>query len=237
MSLLRNPVQADTRGRATSTGQAGASPIAPANRLHAPGWRDLRMWLGVALVVASVLLGARVLASSGDTVEVWRATRDLPAGQVLDEASLAATRVPRATADLGYLAVDGPVTGQVLRGIGQGELVPAAAVGASTWQAGREVTVPVDPGHYPAGLVAGDVVDVWVSSADAARSVAVPRRILTAAQVSAVQEEGLGLAGQSGIVLAVPDDAVADVVTAVRGGVIDLVAVPLDSQSTDGRAA
>ena len=33
-----------------------------------PGWRDPRLWIGVAIVAVSVLVGALVLGTSDDTV-------------------------------------------------------------------------------------------------------------------------------------------------------------------------
>ena len=59
-----------------------APPAAPggpptALRLRNPSWRDPRLWVGVALVLVSVVAGARLLASADDTVGVWSASSDL----------------------------------------------------------------------------------------------------------------------------------------------------------------
>ena len=48
---------------------------------------------GIALVAASVLVGARLLGGADDTVEVWSAGADLAAGQPVTEADLVARRV------------------------------------------------------------------------------------------------------------------------------------------------
>ena len=53
----------------------GASP---------PGWRDPRLWIGVAIVAASVVVGALVLGTSDDTVAVWAAADTLGAGPRAD---------------------------------------------------------------------------------------------------------------------------------------------------------
>ena len=42
-------------------------------RGHRPAWRDPRLWIGVVLVAASVVAGARLLAAADDTVQVWAA--------------------------------------------------------------------------------------------------------------------------------------------------------------------
>jgi hypothetical protein len=38
----------------------------PATRATTPGWRDPRMWVGIAIVAASVVIGALVLGASDD---------------------------------------------------------------------------------------------------------------------------------------------------------------------------
>ena len=47
----------------------------------------------LALVAASVVVGARVLAQADEATVVWAAAADLPAGQQLAEEDLVATRV------------------------------------------------------------------------------------------------------------------------------------------------
>src|SRR6185436_1849467 len=61
----------------------GISDTPAARRAAAPGWRDPRLWIGVAIVAASVLVGALVLGSSDDTVPVWAAGDEMGAGHVL----------------------------------------------------------------------------------------------------------------------------------------------------------
>ena len=49
-------------------------------RVRPPRWLDLRLVLGVLLVLGSVLLGARVVGAADATVPVWAAAGDLAAG-------------------------------------------------------------------------------------------------------------------------------------------------------------
>ena len=44
---------------------------------HPPGWRDPRLWIGIAIVAVSVVAGARLLAAADDSVTVWAAAADL----------------------------------------------------------------------------------------------------------------------------------------------------------------
>ena len=79
-----------------------------ARRAQAPGWRDPRLWIGVAVVAASVLVGALVLGTSDDTVAVWAATDTMGAGHALTADDLTVRRVGFADADDAtlYVAAD-----------------------------------------------------------------------------------------------------------------------------------
>jgi FixJ family two-component response regulator len=91
------------------------------------------------------------------------------------------------------------------------------------------VTVSVDPLHVAIGLNAGDQVDVWSSSQDAA-SVLPPKLVLSGLTVQEVASDVVGTGGEIGVVLLVPVTQVPDLVQAIRTGVIDLVKVPVESQ-------
>ena len=52
-------------------GIAEAAPAPAVRRLRSSRWRDPRLAVGVVLVAASVVVGARVLAAADDTVAVW----------------------------------------------------------------------------------------------------------------------------------------------------------------------
>src|SRR4051812_49867888 len=72
-----------------------ASP--PAARSASARWRDPRLVVGAAIVALSALAGARLAGGADDTVAVWVARRDGPAGQALTPRELAGRggRVPR----------------------------------------------------------------------------------------------------------------------------------------------
>jgi len=70
-----------------------ARPGPTPRRIRPPRWLDLRLVLGVLLVLGSVLLGARVVAAADATVPVWAATGDLAAGTELTAGDLRAVDV------------------------------------------------------------------------------------------------------------------------------------------------
>jgi len=158
-------------GDATAAASAGgglltASDVPPALRGQRAVWRDPRLWIGIVLVAASVVVGARVLAAADDTVQVWGAARDLGAGQRVEADDLVAQRVRFADAGAldGYFSVDDqlPADLELTRSVAEGELLPRGAVGTPDETGLVEVPVAVEPELVPPNVEPGDVVDVYV---------------------------------------------------------------------------
>jgi hypothetical protein len=151
--------------RVTSTDHPRSVPAPPpAVRLVRPGWRDPRLVVGVLLVCASVLLGAKLLSSGDDTVAVWATRGPVAAGSALGADDLVVARVRFASeADAErYLAAENP-PGEGLvaaRDLGEGELVPAGAVRAGGERL-RELPLTLPAGAVPPATRAGSRVDVW----------------------------------------------------------------------------
>ena len=194
----------------------------------------MRLWLGVGLLVASMALGGAILSSTDDTVTVWQATRDLSVGAPATD--LVPVEVGRAAAAAGYVGPGDALEGVLRRPVAAGELLPRSALAAGSGEPRRRVTVPVDPLHAPAGLQAGDVVDVWSTTREGTGDVSgsEPRLVLAGVMVASAPADDLNLGGEIGIVLDIPQERVPDVVAAVRAGVTDLVAVPVSSQGVAG---
>ena len=213
------------RARRSNEGDGGA----PARRLPTAHLGDARLWLGVALLMVSTVVGARVLSAGQDTVTVWQATRDLAGGS--PPIDLAPVEVPRGLAGDRYARPGDRLDGVLRWPVTAGELLPASAVEPRGADPTRRVTVSVDPRHAPPGVLPGDVVDVWSTARDtAAASSGPPTQVMAAVSVAAVAPEDIGLSGEIGIVLEVPAEQVGALVAAARGGVVDLVAVPAASQ-------
>jgi hypothetical protein len=124
------------------------------------------------IVLASVLLGARLLGGADDTVAVYRATGDLAAGQQVgpgDVTEAAVRFASRGDADA-YVATGDPLPeGTVLlRDVDEGELVPRSALGAAGSATLTEVPLPVSTDAVPEAVGRGSLVDVWVTPAEGA---------------------------------------------------------------------
>jgi hypothetical protein len=196
-------------GGATGATGAPAGEVPAALRGRRTAWRDPRLWIGVVLVAASVVVGARVLAAADDTVQVWSAAGDLGAGQRVGPEDLVAQRVRfgDAAALEDYFVVDDalPEGLELTRTIGAGELLPRAAVGEADASGLVEVPVAVDAELVPPGTGPGDEVDVYVV-APAPEGVPADGAALEDATVVAAPEleESFGTTGKRQLVLAVP---------------------------------
>lgn len=137
-------------------------------RAAKPGWRDPRILIGIAIVAASVLLGARLLGSADDTVGVLAVRADLPAGADVDEGALEVRQIRFADAvdaDRYLSASDGvPKEARLTRAVGAGELLPRAALDTSSEAPLVEVPISVGSDDLPATVRQGSVVDVWVGA-------------------------------------------------------------------------
>ncbi len=196
-----------------------APPAAPggpptALRLRNPSWRDPRLWVGVALVLVSVVAGARLLASADDTVGVWSASSDLVPGTLVQADDLTETRVRLSDDALaGYLPVseglpEGLVAG---RSVGAGELVPRSALEPADEVDRTTVSLSVPTHQVPSAVRAGSVVDIWVvPEQGTGRDAGDAEKILTEVVVVEAPPvpEGFGSVGSDRqLVVAVPAEA------------------------------
>jgi hypothetical protein len=217
-----------------------------ASRLATPGWLDARLVLGVLLVLVSVVVGARVLSAADRSQLVWSTARDLAPGTELTADDVVATRVRLFGNAERYLSAEQPPpVGYLLeRALGAEELLPREALSAPGGTPDfRAVTLNVRAGNAPPDLRGGEQVDVYLTpqrpetAAAAPDPAAVPDRPVAAggsrlvlASVTVLQvpaADGFGAGSeQRAVVLRVPPDDVAAVLSATELGRIDLVRVP-----------
>lgn len=191
----------------------GNSAVPPAaTRTGSPGWRDPRLWIGVLIVAGSVVLGARLLESADDTVQVWAVGADLGAGDVVSESDLVAERVRFAdpSAVERYFTVDEqlPADLALLRGVGSGELLPRAAVGSVEDTGTVSVPLAVDAELVPPAVDDGSVVDVYLGgTAGTPDGPALDDVVVVDAPGL---DDGFGTTGKRQLVVAVPEDLAED---------------------------
>lgn len=200
---------------ARDLGSPGASTPPSAVRASTPGWRDPRLWIGIAIVAVSVVAGARLLASADDTVGLWAVSSDMGAGDVVGADDLVVQRVRFAEAqrlDL-YFSADEqlPADLELLRGVGEGELLPRAAVGSSAESDVLQVPISVASERVPVSIEAGSVVDVMIVARPAQPGGRAPigpgEAALEGVTVVAAPalEDSFGTSGERQLDLAVPE--------------------------------
>ena len=204
-------------GLDTSASGGGLSQAPAARRVQRAGWRDPRLWVGVAIVAVSVVAGARLLASADDTVPVWVAAGDLAAGTPVTSGDLERHLVRFADGeDLdGYFsASEPPPDGVLLRGVGDGELLPRTAVGPADQEGTVQVPLSVDPEQVPPSVGRGSVVDVYVLAGSTGRSAAATAGAQAEPALAGVSvvdapdaEDSFVVSGKRQLVLAVPEQA------------------------------
>jgi hypothetical protein len=195
-----------------------------ARRVRPPRWLDLRLVLGVLLVLGSVLLGARVVAAADATVPVWSVTTELAAGTVLTSQDLTAVDVRLDASAGGYLSTSVDPAGRTLaRAVGAGELLPRSALEEATDLV--QVALPVQAGWVPPALVRGQLVDVYAVADPAAGAAGVADGsvglVVAGAPVQSISGRSEGVLSTPTttvqVVVSVPADAAPDLLAAVGG--------------------
>lgn len=193
----------------------GSSEPQPAIRAAAPGWRDPRLWVGAAIIAASVIAGARLMDAADDSVAVWAVARDMGTGDTVTAEDLVARQVR--FVDPGqldtYFLIDAklPADLTLRRGVGGGELLPRAAVGAPTETGSLHLPVAVDATLVPPSVRSGSVVDVYLtgtSDEDSATDRDRGKAVLSEVTVIAAPplDEGFAVTGMRQLVLGVDED-------------------------------
>lgn len=209
---------------------AAATPVAV--RAARQGWRDPRLWVGIALVAASVLVGAKVVGDADASVAVWAVSDDMGPGDSVGAGDVLARNVrfvQAGDADR-YLTADEPLPpgARLTRDVGAGELLPRSAVGLGPESRQRTLTFEFEGAGVPAGLARGDRVQVYVTSVEKEPKGAA-RLVLTDLVVTDLTRSQGSLAGAGGraVTVGIPADADADalalVVQAAKTGNVYLV--------------
>ena len=228
---------------AAAPGSAVPVPGPAPRRVRPPRWLDLRLVLGVLLVLGSVLLGARVVAAADATVPVWSAAGDLAGGTVLTAGDLVAVDVRLDDVAGAYLATSTRPEGRTLaRAVRAGELLPRTALEEPPELV--QLALPVQAGYVPPGLDRGQVVDVYAVADPAAGATAAGNGsvalVVAAAPVQAISGRTEGVLSTATttvqVVVSVPADQ-APVVLGAIGGRPLVVVVHGSVDAVDGVAA
>ncbi|WP_435745986.1 hypothetical protein [Nocardioides sp. SYSU DS0663] len=207
LSRSTGPSHEPTAGTTAGPTAPPAAPVPSATRAGSSPWRDPRLWVGVLLVAASVVGGARLLASVDDSVQVWAVGADLGAGDRVTTADLVPERVRFADGSAleRYFTVDDelPADLALTRGVAAGELLPRAAVGSADEAGTVSVPLAVDAELVPPAVAGGSVVDVFLTGSRRTPDGPVLDDVVVVDAPSLA--EGFGTSGRRQLVVAVPE--------------------------------
>lgn len=204
------------------TSDPDALAAIPARRRRVTRRPDARLLLGVALVLVSVVVGARLLNSPEEGATVWSLRGPLAAGTTIERDDLMPVTVSLGDSMGHYVPATESLAGTTLnRHLVAGELIPIAAV--TEPETGRLVSVPVEAAHAPTGLARGQRIDI-LATYDAGTAAARTETVLSAVPVQEVQSGGGGLstAASWSVVVVVPTDEAVRVVQALQSADIDV---------------
>lgn len=190
-----------------STVSAPSEPTSPRpRRLSAPSWLDLRLVLGVILVLASILIGAKVVSSANRTYPRIAAQHDLAAGTVLtaDDVTIARVQLPDHGAGVYVSRLQDAVGKQLSRPVSAGELVPAGALAGVVAQ--TTVTIPLATAAAPE-LHKGQRIELWVSTSSCPALVLLPDVAVQGVHSDPDGAFGSGSGGQDVVISVAPEVA------------------------------
>ena len=162
-------------------------------------WLDPRLVIGLVLIGASVVGVLGIVSSADSSVQVLAARDALAPGDRIDASDLIATSVRLPSVDDKYLVPgDVPVDGLIVtRAVGEGELVPASAVGAKAGLGLASVVVTIS-GQLPGAIETGATADLWASRHEESSSFGPPSVIVSGATVvRVIESEGLVTSGDT----------------------------------------
>jgi hypothetical protein len=212
VTAVRTPAAPDLPATDTAS---GPTP----RRIRPPRWLDVRLVLGVLLVLGSVLVGARIVGAADATVPVWAVAGDLAAGTELEARDLRAVDVRLGDAAQAYVSTSTRPDGRVLaRAVRAGELLPRAALDEVSELV--QLALPVQSGYVPPGLERGGLVDVYAVADPAAGATGVADGSVTLVVRKAPVQ---AISGRSEGVLSTPTTAVQVVIAVTAADAPDVL--------------
>ena len=205
-------------------------PAAPvARRISRPKWLNVRVVIGVLVVVGAVVLGARVVGAQRQLATVWTTTTDLQAGTVLTAQDLAEREVNLADVAGRYFGSGAALVGkQLTRALGAGEIVPVAAVGDPAADT-RLLALTVPGQEMLPGMTRGSVIDVYlVQGSGTDLTTKLVAEGLTVQEITAPSSGGLSGAGSSGyqVLVRLPTKSAQQLVGQLPGGTVKILLHP-----------
>jgi hypothetical protein len=198
------------------------------------------MLVGTALILVSVVAGARIVSAADKTVKVWAVTSDLSAGTTLLDADVRTVDVRLDEHADSYLAANSdPVGKTVNRDVGAGDLLPAKSLDEGEDVVSLALSIPAS--HVPMTVQRGDRVTLYATAAPPAGSQQAPSPtavVTEAVTVAGVSERSQGAlsvgSGELQVVVKVPSCAVPAILDGTVQKVLTVVEVSSSASAHPG---
>jgi len=183
-------------------------------------WGDIRFFIGIALVILSILGVWLIVSSARSTAPVLQASRTITLGEALSSSDFRVVEVSLGAVAEGYLAPQDLETGMIAsRTVQDGELLPSVAIADA--ESSRTTNIVVESAvGVPEHIAVGTPVELWYSPAlDDAGAFDAPRILAGDVVVASIPEtDGMLSQRSSAIELVIDRSDVADVLAAITGG-------------------
>jgi hypothetical protein len=197
----------------------GMTAVEPPRAPRRAPWGDLRFFLGVLLIVASVAGVWFVVGAARQTAPVFTAAHTIVPGETLTRDDLEVVEVALGQIGGAYFTPEALTDDRVAtRTIAAGELVPAAAVGEAALARTTSVVVRSTV-EVPASVDAGSVVEVWAAPLLERGDYDAPRILVPdATVVSVTRDDSMMGGGAASLELVIPRADVAATLAAMADG-------------------
>lgn len=186
--------------------------------------KDIRLWLGVLLILIASITGGKLFASANHRVPAVVVIHDLAAGSQVrsSDVQIMNVAVPQDVVTAGQ--IDAVVGKYLTHDIASGSLLNPSIVSAASDPRLRSVSVPIKAGHLPE-LSYGTRVDVWFTPSMDGAVAPGPATLLASDVVIQAVPQVFDSAVDMAITLQVEDEEVPLIVQAMRDGTLDIAVI------------
>jgi len=204
--------------------QSNANPILLPN-VSRKVKRDFRLWLGIGLLLISILTISHLVSAAGARTLAVALTHDVAAGKQLTLDDLEVVRVAIPGAQNYVREVDSALGMTATRGMSAGELIPVSIGHPGSSNNLRRISLPIRAGHLPV-IHSGDLVDIWSTPSADGLQIPGPPTLLSHAATVADMPADIDPNSDTAVSVLLPKNEVAKIIAALRDGQIDVVAFP-----------
>lgn len=186
--------------------------------------KDIRLWLGVVLIIFASFIGGKLFTSASHRTPAVVISHDLSAGSLINESDVHLVNVSLPTGVDSITDLSDVVGKYAAHDLIGGSVVHPAGVSETADSSLRAVSVPIKAGHLPA-LAYGSNVDVWFTPSLDGAIAPGPSQLLASNVLVEAVPELIDSSVDAAITLRVSELAVAQLMQAMRDGSIDIAVV------------